>query len=147
MAIGSFAGFRSSPLRPCPLGRDEVDRRLLVEIGGKPLLALPPILDRVAHWQQWYDSQKRLASGRDQVRALLGAVVATFEDFRYIREFRDGPLTALVFEAPVGDRAVQGVDLLEDDDHGQIKTLTVMVRPLSGLTALGDAVRARLAGG
>jgi hypothetical protein len=83
--------------------------------------------------------------GRADVIALLEAVVVTFHAFRYTQEFRDGPRTALVFEAWVGDRFVQGVDLLEDDEHGLIKTFTVMIRPLSGLTALGDAVRARLA--
>jgi SnoaL-like domain len=82
--------------------------------------------------------------GRAGVTSLLEAVVATFQDFRYTQEFHDGPRSALVFEARVGDRSLQGVDLLEHDEHGLIERLTVMVRPLSGLTALSDAVRTRL---
>jgi hypothetical protein len=82
--------------------------------------------------------------GRANVTSLLEAVVATFHEFRYTQEFHDGPRSALVFEARVGDRSLQGVDLLEHDEHGRIERLTVMVRPLSGLTALGDAVRTRL---
>ena len=85
--------------------------------------------------------------GRDGAAALLRAVLATFEDFRYTEEFRDGRRTAMVFEARVGDRDVQGLDLLVDGDDGLIEKFTVMVRPLSGLTALGEAVRARLAAG
>jgi hypothetical protein len=83
--------------------------------------------------------------GNGAVGALLEAVFATFEDFHYTQEFRYGAQTAIVFEARVGDRSVQGIDLIEDDERGQIKTFTVMVRPLSGLTALGEAVGARLA--
>jgi SnoaL-like domain len=79
--------------------------------------------------------------GRADVIGLLQAVVASFRAFT--QEFRDGPRTALVFEARVRDRLVQGVSLLEDDEHGRIKTITVMIRPLSGRTARGDAVRAQ----
>jgi hypothetical protein len=75
------------------------------------------------------------------VSRLLGAVVATFRAFT--QEFRDGPRTALVFEARIRDRVVQGVSLLEDDEYGRIKTITVMTRPLWGVTARGDAVRAQ----
>jgi hypothetical protein len=82
--------------------------------------------------------------GRPAVAALLGAVFDTFEDFRYTQQFRDGRRTAMVFEARVGDRTVEGLDLIEDDENGLVKTFTVMVRPLSGLAALGEAVGARL---
>jgi hypothetical protein len=78
---------------------------------------------------------RRPIVGRANVIPLLEAVVATFQAFT--QEFRDGPRTALVFEARVRDRLVQGVSLLEDDEHGLLKTITVMVRPLSGLTAPG----------
>jgi len=37
------------------------------------------------------------------------------------------------------------VSLLEGDEHGLIKTITVMTRPLSRLGALGDAVGAQRA--
>ncbi|HZD02664.1 MAG TPA: nuclear transport factor 2 family protein [Actinomycetes bacterium] len=81
--------------------------------------------------------------GRAEVSRLLQAVVASFQAFT--QEFRDGPRTALVFQARIRDRVVQGVSLLEDDEHGRIKTITVMTRPLSGPTARGDAVRAQRA--
>jgi hypothetical protein len=81
--------------------------------------------------------------GRADVIRLLEAIVATFQAFT--QEFRDGPRTALVFEARIRGRLVQGVSLLEDDEHGRIKTITVLIRPLSRRTARGDMVRAQRA--
>jgi len=82
--------------------------------------------------------------GRDTVAALLHVVGQTFENFRYTREWRDGPTTILFFEANVGDRELQGVDILTDGDDGLVGEFTVMVRPLSGLQALAGAVATRL---
>ena len=82
--------------------------------------------------------------GRDTVAALLRLVARTFENFRYTNEWRDGDTTILFFEANVGDRELQGVDILEHGDDGLVERFTVMVRPLSGLQALAAAVAARL---
>jgi hypothetical protein len=86
----------------------------------------------------------RQYDGRDTVAALLGVVAQTFENFRYTKEWRDGRTTILFFEANVGDRDLQGVDILEEGDDGLVAELTVMVRPLSGLQALSGAIAARL---
>jgi hypothetical protein len=83
--------------------------------------------------------------GRESVAALLKLVAQTFENFRYTNEWRDGSTTILFFEANVGDRDLQGVDILEAGADGLIERLTVLVRPLSGLQALAGAVAARLA--
>jgi hypothetical protein len=82
--------------------------------------------------------------GRDVVSALLRVVGRTFENFRYTNEWRDGDTTILFFEANVGDRDLQGVDILEHGDDGLVERFTVMIRPLSGLQALAAAVSARL---
>ncbi|HEY3961156.1 MAG TPA: nuclear transport factor 2 family protein [Gaiellaceae bacterium] len=82
--------------------------------------------------------------GRDTVRALLGIVAQVFENFRYRAEWRDGATTILFFEANVGDRELQGIDILEHDDDGLVTSFTVMIRPLSGLRALAAAVTAML---
>jgi hypothetical protein len=86
----------------------------------------------------------RAYEGRDTVAGLLHVVAQTFENFRYVNEWRDGATTILLFEANVGDRDLQGVDILEDGADGLVERLTVMVRPLSGLQALAGAVAARL---
>jgi hypothetical protein len=86
----------------------------------------------------------RAYEGRDTVAGLLRVVAQTFENFRYVNEWRDGATTILLFEANVGDRDLQGVDILEEGADGLVEQLTVMVRPLSGLQALAGAVAARL---
>ena len=85
--------------------------------------------------------------GADVVAGLLRAVFEVFEDFRYVDELASaGGGHALIFEARVGDRQLQGMDLLYDDADGRIAQFTVMVRPLSGALALAEAMKAKLAG-
>jgi hypothetical protein len=66
-----------------------------------------------------------------------------FEDFRYLHQLEDGDTAALVFEARVGDRQLNGLDLLRFDGDGKIRELMVMVRPMSGLNALAEAMARR----
>lgn len=82
--------------------------------------------------------------GRETTGVVLRAVSRVFEDFRYVDVLDDGDRTTLVFEARVGDRQLQGVDLLRFDDAGRIIELAVMIRPLSGLLALVDAMQVEL---
>ena len=82
--------------------------------------------------------------GRDQVEPILRLVATVFENFRYTNEWRDGETTILFFEANVGDRDLQGLDILEDSRDGSVAKLTVMIRPLSGLQAVSAAMLARL---
>ena len=78
--------------------------------------------------------------GRDAVATLLGVVFRTFEDFRYTDEFGGDDSKALVFRARVGDKQIEGLDLLRFDSAGKIADFTVMVRPLSATMALAEAV-------
>jgi hypothetical protein len=82
--------------------------------------------------------------GKEQVAPLLRLVASVFEDFRYVSEWRDGRTTILFFETRVGDRELQGVDILEEREDGLIGRFTVMIRPLSGLQTLAQAIAARL---
>jgi hypothetical protein len=82
--------------------------------------------------------------GREVIRVLLDAVVRVFEDFRYIDQVDDGATAFLMFEARVGDRELQGVDILRFDDDDRIAHLTVMVRPMSGMNMLAEAMRQQL---
>src|SRR5881227_3467519 len=85
--------------------------------------------------------------GRAQVEVLLRAVGQVLEDFRYIREIGapDAADHALVFQARVGDREVEGCDFIHVDEDGQIDELYVMFRPLSGVLALAEAMKRQLA--
>jgi hypothetical protein len=82
--------------------------------------------------------------GRDQIKLLLGAVVQVFEDFRYLEHVETGDVAVLMFEARVGDKTVQGVDILKFGADGRIAEMTVMVRPMSGVHALAEAMQRML---
>ncbi len=86
--------------------------------------------------------------GRDAMRVILTAVMAVFEDFRYVREIGadDARDHALVFEARVGDKQLEGCDFVQLDEDGAIKEFTVMVRPMSAMLTLAEAMKAQLAG-
>ncbi len=86
----------------------------------------------------------KLYHGKDAVLALLRVVGSVFEDFRYTAEWRDGNATILRFETRVGERELQGVDILEEGDDGLVTHFTVMIRPLSGLQTLAATIAARL---
>jgi SnoaL-like domain len=86
-------------------------------------------------------------AGRDAASGVLAAVLDTFEDFSYTDELEGpGGTLALVFSARVGDKRVQGLDLLRLDGDGLIEELTVMIRPLSGILALGEAMAPKVEG-
>jgi hypothetical protein len=82
--------------------------------------------------------------GKETVEQILRLVATVFENFRYTNEWRDGSTTILFFEANVGPRELQGIDILEENEDGLIEGFTVMIRPLSGLQAVAEAMRARL---
>jgi hypothetical protein len=86
--------------------------------------------------------------GREPLRQILRAVLEVFEDFRYVRDIGadDARDHALVFEARVGDKQVEGCDFIRLDDDGAIAELTVMVRPMSAMMVLAEAMKAQLAG-
>ena len=82
--------------------------------------------------------------GKETVDGILRLVATVFENFRYTNEWRDARTTILFFEANVGDRDLQGIDILEENADGLVERFTVMIRPLSGLQAVAEAMRTRL---
>jgi hypothetical protein len=82
--------------------------------------------------------------GRDAVAMILGAVVQVFEDFRYTDQVETGETATLAFSARVGDRELDGIDLLRFDPDGRVRELAVYVRPISGVNALAEAMKAKL---
>ena len=82
--------------------------------------------------------------GREATMAILQAVLRVFEDFEYLDVTEGESTAALVFKARVGDRELEGLDHLSFDADGRITELRVMVRPMSGMHALGEAMRREL---
>ena len=84
--------------------------------------------------------------GRDVVGAIIAeGAMKVFEDFSYVHRLEDAEarVATLIFQARVGDRALDGLDLLSFDGDGLIEELRVMVRPLSGTHALAEAMAKR----
>lgn len=84
--------------------------------------------------------------GREALRPILAAVLEVFEDFRYVREIgaAEAREHALIFQARVGDKEIEGCDFIRLDEDGAVKELTVMVRPLSATLKLAELMKARL---
>lgn len=80
--------------------------------------------------------------GKPITAAILRGVLRVFEDFRYLREINDagGHDHALLFEATIAGKRLTGCDFLHVNADGLIDDFMVMVRPLSGATALAAAM-------
>jgi len=83
--------------------------------------------------------------GKPITAAILRGVMRVFEDFRYVREINDPETNshALVFEATVAGKTVNGCDFIHINDEGLIDDFMVMIRPLSGAMALSEAMGAQ----
>jgi SnoaL-like domain len=82
--------------------------------------------------------------GLEALGVILGAVAQVFEDFRYVDQVETGDTAVLVFEARVGEKQLNGVDVLRFGEDGKIAEMMVMIRPASGLMALGEEMGRRL---
>ncbi|KAA0021707.1 nuclear transport factor 2 family protein [Antrihabitans cavernicola] len=92
--------------------------------------------------------------GKAVTAAVFRVLLRTFEGFRYVgqlagtgEEGDGGPVTEshmLHFRTKVNGKAVEGMDLIQLDDAGKISTFTVMIRPLSAVTTVSEAIYAGL---
>jgi len=84
--------------------------------------------------------------GHAAIRSLLTILLDVFQDFQYTDQLdSDKGTRGLIFRARIGDRELEGLDLLRFDGSGRICELTVMVRPRSAIEALRSEVGTRLA--
>ncbi|MBV4478142.1 nuclear transport factor 2 family protein [Pseudomonas botevensis] len=108
------------------------------------LSALPELLDANAVFRS--PMAHTPYPGGQVVSMILSTVSKVFEDFEYHRELAtaDGLNVVLEFSAKVGARELKGIDMIRFDEQGKIVEFEVMVRPLSGLQALGEEMGRRL---
>ena len=114
-------------------------------IASNDLQALPELL----HEQAVFRSPMAHTPypGAPVVGLILKTVVKVFEGFTYHRELvsEDGLNVVLEFSAKVGERELKGIDMIRFDEAGKIVDFEVMIRPMSGLQALGEEMGRRLA--
>ena len=108
------------------------------------LSALPTLLDANAVFRS--PMAHTPYPGAPVVSMILNTVFGVFEDFKYHRELAtaDGLNVILEFSAKVGAKELKGIDMIRFDESGKIVEFEVMVRPLSGLQALGEEMGRRL---
>ena len=83
--------------------------------------------------------------GRELVHHLLGLIVNTIEEFTYHREWQNGGELALEFTGRIGERELQGIDLISLDDRFAIQNLDVLMRPTNAVDALREAIAPQMA--
>lgn len=85
--------------------------------------------------------------GREAIKLVLKTVNTVFQDFQYHRVSFTGDHRSAVleFSATVDGKQLKGVDMLQFDEEGRIEEFEVLIRPLSGLSALADQMGRRLA--
>jgi hypothetical protein len=114
-------------------------------VAARDLSALPELLHPQAVFRS--PMAHKPYPGAQAVNLILNTVLKVFEDFAYHRELAsaDGLNVVLEFSARVGERELKGIDMIRFDETGKIVEFEVMVRPMSGLQALGAEMAQRLA--
>lgn len=83
--------------------------------------------------------------GATLVAHFLQQALHAFEAFQYHRTFYAGDdNVVLEFSARVGDKALKGIDMIRFDADGRMAEFEVMVRPASGVQALGAEMACRM---
>ena len=114
-------------------------------VASKNLKALPELLDPKAVFRS--PMAYKPYEGAPVVSMILNTVIQVFENFAYHRQLlsADGLSVVLEFSATVGDKKLKGIDMVQFNAEGKIVDFEVMIRPMSGLQALGDEMGKRLA--
>jgi hypothetical protein len=84
--------------------------------------------------------------GRAALAPILAAIMQVFREFRYLEEYDSPHGKVLLFHTRVGERDLDGVDILTFDAYGLVQEFSVMVRPYSAVTALREIMATHLAG-
>jgi len=89
--------------------------------------------------------------GKAMVGFILGMVAKNLPDLHYINAFSNGAgdlvlhFKASVLEGGTKSLSLDGVDIIELNDQGQVAKLTVMIRPLRCLGAVAANMKASFA--
>jgi hypothetical protein len=83
--------------------------------------------------------------GRDSVAALHAIVLDAITDVEYTHEFGDEGAHILVANGRVLGKPIKATTLLEFNADGKIREIWAMVRPLTGVVAIAEAIGSQLA--
>jgi hypothetical protein len=83
--------------------------------------------------------------GRDTLADLYASVLESFEELRVVDEFRTGDTVAFFWEGRIDGRYVAGADRVRLNPDGQVREITIVGRPLSGLATFLSGIGYRFA--
>jgi hypothetical protein len=83
--------------------------------------------------------------GRETVGELYASVIDSFEHVEVVDEFPSGDTYAFFWRGRIEGRFVEGADRLRLAGDGKVREITVVGRPLSGLSTFLTAIGARFA--
>jgi SnoaL-like domain len=82
-----------------------------------------------------------LFSGRETTIDLYGVLFDVLVEFKITDELHDGNLSVFSWHAEIGSgEGVEGVDFVRTDDHGKVREIKVMIRPLVSVAVFAKAV-------
>ena len=84
--------------------------------------------------------------GHHAVMTVLAAALRVLHPLEYIDAVVSDERAVLFFRAEVDGKRVEGIDALRFDDEGRVRELLVMIRPLSALNAVVEAMARELSG-
>ena len=85
--------------------------------------------------------------GKETVGELYASVIDSFEEVEVIDDFSSGDAYAFFWRGRIDGRFVEGADRLRLDADDKVLEITVLARPLSGLSTFLTAIGARLPAG
>src|SRR5215211_2870077 len=83
--------------------------------------------------------------GRETVAELYACVIDSFEHIEVVDEFATDGTHAFFWRGRIEGRFVEGADRLRLDPEGKVREITVVARPLSGLSTFLTDIGARFA--
>jgi len=84
-------------------------------------------------------------TGKATVAELYASVIESFEHVEVVDDFWSGRSYAFFWRGRIDGRFVEGADRLRLDGDGKVREITVVARPLSGLSTFLTAIGARFA--
>lgn len=82
--------------------------------------------------------------GRDAAMHVITTVKEVLSDFVYVHEVAGDDVVVLHFTAKVGELEIEGIDLLEVDEDGLVRELTVFMRPMTAVNEFRERMAEKL---
>ena len=84
-------------------------------------------------------------AGKEVVGELYASVIDSFDQLEVVDDFSSDDTYAFFWRGRIEGRFVEGADRLRLDGDGRVREITVLARPLSGLSTFLTAIGARFA--